>query len=89
MAVSSMTDHPSLRVVVRHALLAWREFARWLTDDADERAGAAGLAVEVLPRARRRYRDPALDGLAAHRARQAASDRSARNRANSVAEWLS
>ncbi len=47
-------------------------FTQALADRADAQARAAGLTVEVLPGGVRRYRDPRLDQLAAHRAGQAA-----------------
>jgi hypothetical protein len=53
-----------------HPMRAWRTFLSARADLADAEARAAGLTVEVLPGGVRRYRDPALDGLAAHRARQ-------------------
>ena len=45
-------------------------YAARVTDRADADARAAGLTVEVLAGGVRRYRDPRLDQLAAHRASQ-------------------
>ena len=39
-----------------------------ITEQADAEARQAGLTVEVLAGGVRRYRDPRLDGLAAHTA---------------------
>jgi hypothetical protein len=47
-----------------------RSFAERITERADAEARAAGLTVEVLPGRARRYRDPRLDQIAAHHARQ-------------------
>ena len=51
-----------------HPVRVWRTFLDEQADRADAEARAAGLTVEVLPGGVRRYRDPALDQLAAHRA---------------------
>jgi len=51
-----------------HPLRAWRVFLDEQADRADAEARAAGLTVEVLQGGVRRYHDPALDQLAAHRA---------------------
>ena len=55
-----------------HPVRAWRQFTLALADHADAQARAAGLTVEILPGGVRRYRDPRLDQLAAHRASQTA-----------------
>jgi hypothetical protein len=47
-----------------------RSYAARATDRADADAVAAGLTVEVLAGGVRRYRDPRLDQLAAHRVSQ-------------------
>jgi hypothetical protein len=47
---------------------AWRRWVAAVTERADAEAIALGLTVEVLPGGVRRYRDPRLDELAAHRA---------------------
>jgi len=51
-----------------HPVAAWREFVHRVDARADAEATAAGLTVDVLPNGVRRYRDPRLDRLAAHRA---------------------
>ena len=53
-----------------HPIQAWRALAATATAQADADTRAAGLTVEVLPNGMRRYRDPRLDQLAAHRAAQ-------------------
>ena len=53
-----------------HPIQAWRALAAAATAQADADARAAGLTVQVLPNGLRRYRDPRLDQLAAHRATQ-------------------
>ena len=65
---------PTLSITrsVRHPVRAWRRFTEAVADRADAQARAAGLTVEVLPGGVRRYRDPRLDQLAAHRASQIA-----------------
>ena len=52
-----------------HPFRAWRSLLIAQAERADTEARAAGLTVEVLAGGVRRYRDPGLDGLAAHRAR--------------------
>jgi hypothetical protein len=47
-----------------------RSYAARVTERADADARAAGLTVEVLEGGVRRYHDPRLDQLAAHRASQ-------------------
>ena len=61
-----------IALAVVHPVRGWRQLAQALADNADARARAAGLTVEVLPGGVRRYRDPRLDQLAAHRASQVA-----------------
>jgi hypothetical protein len=56
-----------------HPILAWRTYQAALAERADAEAAAAGLTVEVLPNGLRRYRDPRLDQLAAHRAARGAA----------------
>jgi hypothetical protein len=58
---------------VLHPVQAWRAYTATATAHADAEAIAAGLTVEDLGRRVRRYRDPALDQLADHRAHLAAS----------------
>jgi hypothetical protein len=56
----------------RHLLTTrLRSYAARITERADADAHAAGLTVEVRAGGVRRYRDPRLDRLAAHRASQA------------------
>jgi type IV secretion system protein VirD4 len=62
--VSAMTDR---RRWLTHPILAWRAFTAALAERADAEAQAAGLTVDLLPGGLRRYRDPRLDQLAAHR----------------------
>ena len=62
----------SVALAVLHPVRAWCQLTQALADRADAQARAAGLTVEVLPGGVRRYRDPRLDQVAAHRARQAA-----------------
>jgi hypothetical protein len=57
-----------------HPVQAWRAFAERIDARADTAAVAAGLTVEHLPGGVRRYRDPRLDHLAAHRAQLTATD---------------
>jgi hypothetical protein len=57
-----------------HPGQAWRAFAERIDARADTEAAAAGLTVEHLPNGVRRYRDPRLDHLAAHRAQPTATD---------------
>jgi hypothetical protein len=53
----------------RHLLTTpLRAYVERVTERADADAVAAGLAVQVLRGGVRRYRDPRLDQLAAHRA---------------------
>jgi hypothetical protein len=60
-----------------------RGYIQRITDRTDDEAQAAGLTVEVLASGLRRYRDPRLDQLAAHRdARRA--DQYARVRSGSA-----
>jgi hypothetical protein len=55
----------------RHPLTTrLRSYAARVTVRADADARAAGLTIEVLAGGVRRYRDPRLDLLAAHRASQ-------------------
>jgi hypothetical protein len=56
-----------------HPILAWRTYETALADRADAEAVTAGLTGEDLGRGVRRYRDPRLDQLAAHRARPVAA----------------
>jgi hypothetical protein len=56
-----------------HPLQAWRAYQAALVQRADAEATATGLTVEVLPRGLRRYRDPRLDQLTAHRAGRGAA----------------
>ena len=58
----------SLLSLLIHPVRARRAFLDEQANRADDEARAAGLTVEVLPGGLRRYRDPAFDGLAAHRA---------------------
>jgi hypothetical protein len=58
------TDHRTLAALLRPL----RGYAERITARADAEARAAGLTVEVLAGGVRRYRDPRLDHLAAHRA---------------------
>jgi len=51
-----------------HPVRVWRAYLNEQANRADAAARAAGLTVEVLPGGVRRYRDPALEELAAHRA---------------------
>jgi hypothetical protein len=67
-----------------HPVAAWRVFAAAVNARTDADAIVAGLTVEVLPHGVRRYRDPRLDGLAAHRSRHALLDAHA---AAQVAAW--
>ena len=62
----------SIAVAVLHPVHAWRQLTQALADRADAQARRIGLTVEILPGGVRRYRDPRLDPLAAHRAGQAA-----------------
>ena len=62
----------SIPVAVLHPVRAWRQFTQAKTDHADGEARDAGLTVEILPRGVRRYRDPRLDQLTAHRVGQVA-----------------
>jgi hypothetical protein len=55
---------------ILHPMQAWRVFAAAADARADGEAIAAGLTVQVLPDGVRRYRDPRLDAVAAHRAAQ-------------------
>ena len=64
-----MTDR---RHRLTHPVQAWRAVAERIDARAD--ALAAGLTVEHLPGGVRRYRDPRLDHLAAHRTQLAAAD---------------
>jgi hypothetical protein len=57
-----------------HAVQAWRAFAEHVDARADTEARAAGLTVAHRPNGVRRYRDPRLDRLAAHRAQPTAVD---------------
>jgi hypothetical protein len=50
-----------------HPVRAWRAYTAALAERADAAAIAAGLTVEVLSGRTRRYRDPRLDQLTAHR----------------------
>ncbi len=52
---------------VTHPVQTWRAFLAGQADQADAEARAAGLTVEVLPNGVRRYHDPRVDQLAAHR----------------------
>ena len=61
-----------IALMLVHPVRAWRRFTQAMTDRADAQARGAGLTVEILPGGVRRYRDPRLDQLAAHRAGQAA-----------------
>jgi hypothetical protein len=61
------TNH---RRIVTAVLRPLRSFGERITERAAAEAQAAGLTVEVLPRGARRYRDPRLDQVAAHRACQ-------------------
>ena len=61
-----------IALAVVHPVRAWRQCTQALADHADARVRAAGLTVQVLPGGVRRYRDPRLDQLAAHRAGQPA-----------------
>ncbi len=58
----------------RHLLDAllrpFRSYPARVTERADADARAAGLTIEVLAGGVRRYRDPRLNQLAAHRASQ-------------------
>jgi hypothetical protein len=56
-----------------HPVRAWHALLAAQAARADDEASDAGLTVDVLPGGVRRYRDPALDGLAASRARQNAA----------------
>jgi len=56
-----------------HPMLAWRAYQAALVERADAEAVAAGLTVQDLGRGGRRYRDPRLDRLAAHRAARGAA----------------
>ena len=47
-----------------------RSYVARVTERADADAVAAGLTIEVLPGGVRRYRDPRLDQLDAHRVSQ-------------------
>jgi hypothetical protein len=67
------------RRVIAALLRPLRGYAERITERVDSEARAAGLTVEVLARGRRRYGDPRLDQLAAHRA--AAQYASVRNAA--------
>ena len=51
-----------------HPIRAWRALLAAQAERADAEAAAAGLTVQVLPNGVRRYRDPRLDRLIAHRA---------------------
>jgi hypothetical protein len=51
-----------------HPIQAWRALLAAQAERADTDARAVGLTVEHLPGGVRRYRDPALDQLATHRA---------------------
>jgi hypothetical protein len=64
---------PNRLTAVLHPVQAWRAYAAAAADRADAKARAAGLTVEDLGRGVRRYRDPALDRLATHRAHLAAA----------------
>jgi hypothetical protein len=56
-----------------HPILAWRAYQTALAERADADAVTTGLTAQVLPNGVRRYRDPRLDQLAAHRAAQGAA----------------
>ena len=56
-----------------HLLRTWRALAERIDADADAAAIVAGLTVEHRPGGVRRYRDPRLDQLTAHRASLAAA----------------
>jgi hypothetical protein len=77
-----MTDR---RHWLTHPVQAWRAFAECIDARADAAAVAAGLTVEYLPGGVRRYRDPRLDHLAAHRAQPAAADN---GQAPTAAGWV-
>ena len=73
-AVTAMTDtttttthRGAARGWLTHPVQAWRAYQAALAERADAEAVAAGLTVEDLPNGVRRYRDPRLDRLAAHR----------------------
>jgi hypothetical protein len=59
-----MTDR---RRWLTHPILAWRAFTAALAERSDASAHAVGLTVDVRPGGVRRYRDPRLAELAAHR----------------------
>ena len=77
-AVTAMTDTTATTATVAataarpgwliHPVQAWRAYQAALAERADAEARAAGLTVEDVGRGVRRYRDPVLDQLAAHRA---------------------
>jgi hypothetical protein len=66
-----MTDR---RHWLTHPVQAWRAFAAHIDAQADADAIAAGLTVEHMPAGVRRYHNPRLDQLAAHRAQPATPD---------------
>ncbi len=70
-----MTDQANW---LTHPIRAWSAFRTVLAERADAEAVAAGLTVEMLANEIRRYRDPRLDHLAAHRAAAAANGRTDR-----------
>ena len=56
-----------LAALILHPIIAWQTIVNAQAQQADRAARDAGLTVEVLPGGARRYRDPALDSLAAYR----------------------
>jgi len=59
---------PRLAAFLLHPITAWHTLLGAQTERADHAARDAGLTVEARPGGLCRYRDPALDRLAAHRA---------------------
>jgi hypothetical protein len=73
--VSPMTPDRRVIAALLRPLRPLRGYVHRITERADTQARAARLTIEVLPRGRRRYRDPRMDELATHRAGQYAGVR--------------